>query len=132
MQHNLGLGKGHDDGDGVCFHGSETGQEQEVGGIRLALPKRKTKKAKRAQERHPERPLVCLDPVLVCRRCHRDEAHGGRRKELDSSAGSQHMRHFMHMDAWDASQDGVHLSHKRHPDIQRGLCHHTAKLEVIR
>lgn len=86
LQHNLGIGKGHNDRDGVCFHGGEAGEEQEVCRVRLALPEGEAKENEGADQRHPHKPWSVLDKVLVRLRHHREGAYGGSCEELDGPA----------------------------------------------
>ena len=129
LQHNPGVGEGDDDGDGVSFHGSEAGEEEEVGRVRLAFPEGEAEEDEGADQRHPHERGRLLNEVLVRFRHHREGADGGGCEELDGPVESQYARHSPlshgHL------QDGVDLTDKGHPDVQCRLCHNTAKLEVI-
>lgn len=85
LQHNPGVGEGDDDGDGVCFHGGEAGEEDEVGRVRLALPEGEAEEDKGADQRHPHERRRLLYEVLVRFRHHREGTDGGGCEELNSS-----------------------------------------------
>lgn len=82
FEHNLRVREGDHDRDSVRFHRRESREESQIGWIRLALPEGETEEDECADDRHPQRPLVCLDPLLVRFRCHRDTAQSRRREEL--------------------------------------------------
>lgn len=87
LQDDPALVERGDDTDRVCFQRSETAQEEEVGGVRLALPEGKEHKPDRAKERHPHHPLVCLDPILVPRAEEGNRGEGSCGEDLDGQDG---------------------------------------------
>lgn len=87
--YDLGVCERNDDRDGVRFHGSESTKEQQVCRVRLALPESETQECEGAEHRHPHHPRICLYPVLVRGRDHRDVAYGGGGEDLDSAGKSQ-------------------------------------------
>ena len=128
LQHNVAIREGDDDRDRVGLHGSEPGEEQEVGGIRFALPEGEAQEDKGADERHPHGPLVRLDPRLVRCRHHRESTEKRCTEKLNSPVLSA-----CKQQVWGASdlQDSIHLADESHANVQRRLGHDASKLEII-
>lgn len=71
--------------DGVCFHDSESGEEEEVRRVRFALPVGDQHRAQGSKHRQHQQPEVRLDPCAVAIAEERDRAHHCCQEELNSS-----------------------------------------------
>lgn len=92
FEHNLGIGERDNDGDAVGFHGGESSKEDQVHGIRLALPEGEAEEYKGADYGPKHHPRVALNEAFVCGRDHRDVADRSCSEELDSPIYGQHVR----------------------------------------
>lgn len=103
--------EGGDDADAVCFQGGKACEEDQVCGIRLALPEGEEQEGDRAEQRRPHHPCICLNPVSVALGEEGEGGQGGREKYLDG-------------------KDGIDFADEGHSDVESGLGDGAAELQM--
>lgn len=112
VENDGGLIEGDDDGYGVSLEEGEPAEEDQVGGVGLALPVGQAEEDHGADEGDPDKERVALDPLLVALAEEADGADDGGRDELDG-------------------EDRVDLADELVADVEAGFGDGASEFEVV-
>ena len=127
--------------DGVCLHQGESGKEDQVLRIGLALPVGCQQECQCTEDGKNHEPAAGLYPCPVTGIEERDGAEDGCKENLSgptmgafvskTEAPYTHMLSVPCSRMRDNSQDRVHLSHELHPNLNSTFRHHATKLTRV-